>query len=61
MNSMSWVRRWAYTPDDFQYIPSALDGCVIAYNTMPGSGLQDYGTVRSVCLQMFTVSVRLMA
>lgn len=42
--------RWSYTPDELSQIPSAVDGCVVAYNSLPGSNLRYYNTA-SFCLQ----------
>lgn len=41
------IHRWAFTPDNFRAnIPSAVDGVVINYNTMPGSSNRNFNMVR---------------
>ena len=56
------VYRWAFTPDQFRDgIPSAVDGVVINYNTMPGSSNRYFNMVRAEhrCLDVHTLLVAL--
>lgn len=40
--------RWSYLPDELSGVPSAVDGCVVAYDSLPGASLKYYSAGKTL-------------